>query len=224
MSPIKSMIAVLFALGSAGALAQNQATPQPPTGKPVSDSAVFGPVLNPQTPPATTQQPTPASTQAAGEGRPQAQEERAGQPPVTSKQNEVDPSARPAPETVQPETRQQPQQPQTRQPQTQQERQGRPERQQQTKKDKQAQRRPGAVQRIDATPRIAAPAPTPIPRTQVPAAPSPVGPQTSQVVGCMGSACTDAGGATYNAGGAGNTTVSSNGRLCTRNGANMQCL
>src|SRR5215207_6366837 len=82
MSPIQSMIAVLFALGSAGALAQDgaQLEQQPPTG-----------------------QPTSTSTQAAGEARPQAQEERAGQPPVTSKQNEVDPSARPAPETVQPQ-------------------------------------------------------------------------------------------------------------------------
>jgi hypothetical protein len=57
-----------------------------------------------------------------------------------------------------------------------------------------------------------------------PAVPTPIGPQTSQVVGCTGSLCTDANGATYNAGGAGNTTVSSSGRLCTRNGANMQCI
>lgn len=228
MSPTKSMIAVLFALGSAGALAQDGAAPQPPTGKPVSDSASFGPVLNPPSTPATTQQPSPASTadtsQAGGEARPQAQEERAGQPPVTSKQNEVDPSARPAPGTGQPQTQPQPQ-PQTRQqPQTQQELQGRPERRQQTGKDKQTQRRPGAVQRIEGTPRIAAPAPTPAPRAAEAALPTPVGPQSSQVVGCMGSACTDAGGATYNAGGPGNTAVSASGRLCTRNGANMQCL
>jgi hypothetical protein len=220
MNPTKSMIAVLFALGSAGALAQDGAAPQPPTGKPVSDSATYGPVLHPQQPtPATTQQPTPASTHAAGEARPQAQEERAGQPPVTGKQHEVDPSARPAPEATQPQTgtqtgtQAQPRQ----QPQSQQER-------RQTKKEKQARRRPGAVQRVEGTPRIAAPAPAPSQAYPAPAVPTPVGPQTSQVVGCMGSACTDAGGATYNAGGPGNTTVSSSGRLCTRNGANMQCL
>ncbi len=224
MSPTKSMIALLFALGSASALAQNAAGQQPPTGKPVSDSASYGPVLNPQSPPATTQQPSPATTQAAGEARPQAQEERAGQLPVTGKQNEVDPSARPAPETVQPQATPRSQaQPQT-QPRTQQELKGRPEPQQQAKKDRQAQRRPGAVQRIDATPRIAAPSPAPLPRVVAPAVPTPIGPQTSQVVGCVGGTCTDVNGATYNAGGAGNTTVSSSGRLCTRNGANMQCL
>ena len=65
MSPIKSMIALLFALGSTGALAQNGATAQPPTGKPVSDSASYGPVLNPQ----AAQQPAQSSTQAAGEAR-----------------------------------------------------------------------------------------------------------------------------------------------------------
>lgn len=226
MRPIQSMIAVLFALGSATALAQNQAPAQPPTGKPVDDSATYGPVLNPQQPtPATTQQPTPASTQAAGEARPQAQEERAGQPPVTSKQNEVDPSARPAPGTWQPATPTPPQapaQPQTQQPKTQQELQGKPERQQQTKK--QAQRRPGAVQRIEPTPRIAAPSPAPVPRAGVAAAPSPVGPQSSQVVSCVGGTCTDVNGTTYNAGGPGNVAVSSSGRACTTNGTTVQCL
>lgn len=227
MSPIQSMIALLFALGSAGALAQNQAVPQPPTGKPVDDSATYGPVLNPQQPtPATTQQPTPASTQAAGEGRPQAQEERAGQPPVTSKQNEVDPSARPAPGTGQPPASTQPQapaQPQTRQqPKTQQELEGKPERRPQTKK--QAQRRPGAVQRIEAAPRIAAPAPAPIPRAGGAVAPSPAGPQSSQVVSCVGGTCTDTKGTTYNAGGPGNVAISSSGRACTTNGTTVQCL
>lgn len=227
MSPIQSMIAVLFALGSAGALAQNQVPAQPPTGKPVDDSASYGPVLNPRQPtPATTQQPTPASTQAAGENRPQAQEERSGQPPVTSKQNEVDPSARPAPGSGQPPATAQPQppaQPQTQQqPRTQQELQGKPERQQQTRK--QAQRRPGAVQRIEPTPRIAAPASAPSPRAGVVAAPSPVGPQSSQVVSCVGGTCTDVNGTTYNAGGPGNVAVSSSGRPCTTNGTTVQCL
>lgn len=227
MSPIKSMIALLFALGSAGALAQNAAQPQqqPPTGKPVSDSATFGPVLNPQAPtPATTERPTPASTLPAGEARPQAQEERAGQAPVTSKQNEVDPSARPAPTPVQPQARPQTQQQQSRQPQTQLEREGGTERRQDAKKDRQAQRRPGAVQQIEATPRIVAPNPAPAAGAQSRVATPPVAPQSSQVVGCMGSTCTDVNGTTYNAAGPGNATVSSNGRLCTRNGATMQCL
>ncbi|MCC2954598.1 hypothetical protein LK542_03090 [Massilia sp. IC2-477] len=219
MRPTKSMIALLLALGSSCALAQNGASPQPPTGKPVSDSASYGPVLNPQTPPATTQQPT----QAAGEARPQAQEERAGQPPVTSKQVEVDPSARPAPGSNPPQGQAQPQtRQQNQQPMTEQEKRGQPERQQQTKK--QAQRRPGAVQQITSTPRIVAPAPTLTPRAPAPGVSAPVGPQTSQVIGCAGSGCTDVNGGSYNASGPGNTTVSSSGRLCTRNGANMQCI
>jgi hypothetical protein len=195
MSPIKSMLAVLFALGSAGALAQNQASPTPPPSKPV-DSATYGPVLHPQQAPSPVQQ--------AGEANPQAQEERAGQPP-TSKHLEVDPSARPAPEPAQPQGTQQ------------------PARKDGKDKKKQAQRRPGAVQRIDGTPRILVPdAPPPV-AAQSRVAPAPVGPQSTQVTGCMGSACTDINGAGYNAGGPGNAAVSSNGRLCTRNGATMQC-
>jgi hypothetical protein len=196
------MIAVLFALASASALAQNQVSPTPPPSKPV-DSATYGPVLDPPAPPATPQQ---------GDARPQAQEERAGQPP-TSKHTEVDPSARPAPESVQP------QQPQDL-------RQGRQERRQPAKKDpkaKQAQRRPGAVQRIESTPRINAPAPEPAARVPAYAPPAPVGPQSAQVVGCVGSNCMDAAGASYNVPTQGNTAVSSSGRLCTRGGATIQC-
>jgi len=176
MSPIQSLIAVLFTLASSSALAQNATAPQPPTGKPVNDSATFGPVLHPEAP-AATAPPTQATTQAAGEARPQAQEERAGSPPVTGKQNEVDPSAR-----------------------------------------------PGAVQQIEGTPRIVVPDPAPVAGAQARVATPPVAPQSSQVVGCMGSSCTDVNGTTYNAGGPGNATVSRDGRLCTRNGATMQCL
>lgn len=226
MKPIQSMIAVLFALGSASALAQNAATPQPTTGKPVSDSASYGPVLGPQSPtPATTERPTSASTLPAGEAGPMAQEERAGKTPVTNQQDVVDPSARPAPVNPQPQTRPLPQtRTQQMQPKTQQELKGQPERQQQT--GKQAQRRPGAVQRIEPTPRIAAPtaAPMPSPRAGVPATPNTTAPRSSQVVACVGGTCTDADGRTYNASGTGNTVVSSDGRLCTTNGANVQCL
>ena len=219
MSPIQSMIAVLFALGSAGALAQNQAPAQPPTGKPVDDSASYGPVLNPQQPtPATTRQPTPASTQPAGEARPQAQEERSGQLPVTGKQNEVDPSSRPAPGATQPPPATQTQQ----EPKTQQELRGKPERQQQTKK--QVRRRPGAVQRIEATPGVAVVAPAPGPRAGAAPAPRPVGPQSSQVMSCVGGTCTDVNGTTYNTGGPGNVAVSPSGRPCTTNGTTVQCL
>jgi hypothetical protein len=97
MSPTKSMLALLFALGSTGALAQDQATQTPVPPKP-ANSPTYGPVLNPQAAPATTQQGATTGTGAAGETRPQAQEERAGQPPTTGRHNQVDPSARPAAE------------------------------------------------------------------------------------------------------------------------------
>lgn len=217
MRPIQSMIAVLFALGSASALAQNAAATQPPTGKPVSDSASYGPVLNPQAPPAAQN-----GAQATGEARPQAQEERAGLPPVTGKQNEVDPSARPAPGSQPPQGQTPQSQPsQNQQPMTEQEKRGQPERPQQKK---QAQRRPGAAQQIGSTPRIVAPAPTLTPRAPLPGVAASVAPQTSQVVGCVGGTCTDTGGGSYNVPSGSNAGVSRDGRLCTRNGANMQCL
>lgn len=246
MSPIKSLIAVLFALGSAGALAQDQAapaatppTPTPtPTPTPVLGGASYGPVLDPRPPTrATTERPTRASTRAIGERpteasterparvigetRPQAQEERAGEAPLTGWEPEVDPSARPAPVpaagSVKPSTRQEPR--------TQQEQRGVPERQRQPEKQAgQHPRRPGAVQRTEATPRIAAPAPAPAARVPLPPAPGQVGPQSSQAVGCVGGSCSDASGARYNAGGGGNVLLSNDGRLCTSNGANIQCL
>lgn len=218
MSPIKSMIAVLFALGSAGALAQNAAPPQPPASKPVDDSASYGPVLNPQTPPATTAQPTTSSTQAIGEARPQAQEERSGQPPA-SKHTEVDPSARPAPEAVRPEPPQQ----QSQEAQRTQQGATPQERQQPQKRPPQASRR-SVEQRIAPTPRIAAPASKPAPSVPAPVTPAPAAPHTSQVVGCAGGVCTDASGMSYNASGPGNAGVSRDGRLCTSNGVTVQCL
>lgn len=172
MRPIQSLIAVLFALGSAGALAQDQAAPTAPA--PVLDGPSYGPVLDPRPATrATTERPTRASTRAIGETRPQAQEER-GTPERRQ--------ARPHP------------------------------------------RRPGAVQRIEATPRIAAPAPPPAARVPLPAPPRQVAPQSNQAMGCMGGSCTDASGAGYNAGGGGNVVLSNDGRLCTRSGANIQCL
>lgn len=218
MSPIQSLITVLFALGSAGALAQDQAAPVPPTSTPVAGGASYGPVLD-QRPPAraTTERPARAGTRAIGETRPQAQEERAGEAPLTGWEAEVDPSARPAPTpaagSVKPSTQQAPR--------TQQEQRGVPERQTQ-KQARHHPRRPGAVQRIEATPRIAAPAPAA--RVPLPAAPRQVAPQSNQAMGCMGGSCTDASGAGYNAGGGGNVVLGNDGRLCTRNGANIQCL
>lgn len=207
MSPTKSMIAVLFALGAAGALAQGQVSPKPPASKPVDDSASYGPVLNPQTPPATTAQPTTSSTQATtGEARPQAQEERAGKQPAGKPVDDVDPSARPAPQSAQPQRQEN----------------SRPAREQ---RQRPAQTRRRAVeQRIDSTPRIAAPQQKPPAQVQAGVAPAPVGPQSSQALGCVGSACTDVNGASYNIPPGGGPGVSSSGRPCTSNGTTIQCL
>lgn len=205
MSPIKSTIAVLFALGSASALAQDQPTLTPTPSKPVG-SATYGPVLNPQAAPRPAPAP-PAAPQPSGEARPQAQEERAGQPP-TSKHLEVDPSARPAPHAAQPQQGQPSQDAGKRKP--------------PSKQGKQALRR-SVDQRIESTPRIAAPMPPPAPRVEPRTAPRPAGPSSTQVVACIGGNCTDTAGAGYNAAGPGNTAVSSSGQLCSRNGATMQC-
>ncbi len=203
MRPIHSMIALLFALNAAGALAQTQISPRPPASKPVDDSASYGPVLNPQTPPATTAQPTTSSTQATGEARPQAQEERAGQPP-SSKPAESDPSARPAPQSTQPQ-------------------QGQQNKASDAKRPPQAKRR-AVEQRIESTPRIAAPRPKPSVQVESGVTPAPVAPQSTQVVGCVGGACTGANGATYNMPPGGGPGVSSSGRPCTHNGTTIQCL
>lgn len=202
MRPMHSMIAVLFALGTASALAQTQTSPKPPASKPVDDSASYGPVLNPQTPPAAS------STQAGSEATPQAQEERAGQPPA-SKPVESDPSARPAPQSTQPQQGQQGK--------------ARDERQQPAKRPPQAKRR-AVEQRIESTPRIAAPQPRPRVEVESGVAPAPVGPQSTQVVGCVGGACTGANGATYNIPPGGGPGTSSSGRPCTSNGTTIQCL
>jgi len=203
MRPIHSMIAMLLVAGAASALAQNQVSPPPPASKPVDDSASYGPVLNPQAPPATS------GKQANGEANPQAQEERAGQPPA-SKPIESDPSARPAPQSAKP------QQQENARP-------ARQERQQPAKRPPQANRR-AVEQRIESTPRIAAPQPTPSAQVESGVAPAPVGPQSTQVVGCVGGACTGANGATYNIPPGGGPGVSSSGRPCTSNGTTIQCL
>jgi len=54
-------------------------------------------------------------------------------------------------------------------------------------------------------------------------APEPVVPSTAPLNSCIGGACRDAAGGTYNLGPTG-TGVSSSGRLCSRNGATVSCL
>lgn len=59
------------------------------------------------------------------------------------------------------------------------------------------------------------PIPPPLP------APQPTVPSTTILRACQGIVCTDAAGNTFN--GSGNAGVSSTGRVCTRNGATVQC-
>jgi hypothetical protein len=54
-------------------------------------------------------------------------------------------------------------------------------------------------------------------------APEPVVPTTAPLNSCIGGACRDAAGGTYNLGPTG-TGVSSSGRLCSRNGTTVSCL
>jgi hypothetical protein len=60
------------------------------------------------------------------------------------------------------------------------------------------------------------------PQTTMPA-PAPGGlPPPAAINNCVGGQCTDASGNTYNTG-TGNAALDSKGRLCTRNGQTMQC-
>jgi hypothetical protein len=196
-------LAASSAAGQAGAGqgAQQQrppATVQPSTQPPAAAQRVpaatgpsYGPVLHPQT--------TRSEPGAQPEQTPQAQEEKAGVPPQNRHQ-EVDPSARPAPQQKDPakaDTKKQPK--------------------------KQAARKPrrSVEQRIATVPEVEPSPPLPF------AAPPPAQPQPSvagpvQINSCLGGTCTDTAGATYNTG-TGNAAVNSAGRLCTRSGNTMQC-
>jgi hypothetical protein len=59
------------------------------------------------------------------------------------------------------------------------------------------------------------------------AAPQPVVPSSNVINSCQGGQCMDAAGRTYNGigsgSGSGNAGVNSNGRLCNRTGATVQC-
>jgi hypothetical protein len=107
--------------------------------------------------------------------------------------------------------------------------QNQPKQQKQQKQSKQAQRRREAWQPAGPL------APRPLSggdapaigygALQVPApaqAPQPVVPSTTTLQSCVGGACRDAAGGTYNLGPTG-TGVSSSGRLCNSNGTTVQC-
>jgi len=73
----------------------------------------------------------------------------------------------------------------------------------------------------EAPPATAAlPIPPPLPAPQ-PTVPQPAAPSSSVIRACQGIVCTDAAGNTFN--GSGNAGVNSNGRVCARTGATVQC-
>jgi hypothetical protein len=67
----------------------------------------------------------------------------------------------------------------------------------------------------------APPAPATVPIPPPLPAPQPTVPSTSVIRACQGIVCTDAAGNTFN--GSGNAGVNSNGRVCARSGATVQC-
>ncbi len=181
--------------GHAQAQAQTGQASQTPRQPAPATGPSYGPVLHPQT--------TKSEPGAQPEQTPQAQEEKAGGMPQAQPHKEADPSARPAPQ------------------------QNDPARTNGTGAKKQtsaAPRRPvqSSIARMPAGQPNPAPntvVTPPVPTVAAPAAPRP---GSSQLNSCVGNTCTDTAGTTYQTN-VGNAGVSSEGRLCTRNGNNVQC-
>lgn len=176
------------ALAQTSTQANTQSRPVPVSPAPAGPS--YSPVLHPQ--------PLKSEPGAQPEETPQAQEEKSGAAPP-GHAPEVDPSARPAPQTKDP---------------------ARTDSGKDTKKNAKRSARRSSPQRVDVVPPASAGAPSlaPLPPPQ----PVALKPSPAQINACNGGACTDTGGATYNTG-VGNAAVNSQGRLCTRTGNTMQC-
>ena len=166
--------------------AQPQLTPTPAPSGPS-----YGPVLHPQ--------PTKSEPGAQPEQTPQAQEEKAGGMPQQPRHQEVDPSARPAPQQQEP---------------------AKTEGKQDKKKQARAAPRRSVQQQVARVPEVE---PSPgVPMAAPPVAqPAALRPGPEQV-NCLGNTCNDAAGKRYQTG-VGNAAVSSQGRLCTQHGKTMQC-
>lgn len=165
------------------------ALPLPPPGP------SYGPVLHPQT--------TRSEPGAQPDQSPQAQEEKAGVSAVPRHQ-EVDPSARPAPQQKDPAKA------------------GNGKAGQKDNR-KQARRRAVQGQAETVAPVSSTPPAPPVPPAPPPLQPVSLVPGPARINSCQNGICTDTEGAVYNTGG-GNAGVSSAGRLCTRSGNTMQCL
>lgn len=174
-----------------------QAQPSPPspppqlTPTPAPTGPAYGPVLHG---PATKSEPG-----AQPEQTPQAQEEKAGGMPQQPRHQEVDPSARPAPQQQDPAKGKAGQQP---------------------KKQARVAPRRSVQQQIARVPEVQ---PSPgVPMAAPPPAQPAAGRPGPAQVNCIGNTCTDPAGTSYQTG-VGNAAVSSQGRLCTQHGTTMQC-
>jgi len=192
-------LALLVALAAAAAAQSGQAQPQPASQAPRQPAPAtgpsYGPVLHPQT--------TRSEPGAQPEQTPQAQEEKAGAMPQSPRYEEADPSARPAPQQQDPaktDTGNKNRQP--------------------NKQSNALPRRP-VPQGIVRVPPVQPDATLP-PALTNPAQAATPRPGAAQLNSCLGNTCTDTGGTTYQ-NNVGNAGVSSEGRLCTQNGANVQC-
>lgn len=171
--------------------AQPSQAPPHLTPTPAPTGPSYGPVLHPQ--------PTKSEPGAQPEQSPQAQEEKAGGMPLQPRHQEVDPSARPAPQQKDP---------------------AKTDGKQDKKKQAAITPRRSAQQQVARVPEVqpAPGVPMAAPPVAQPAAPRP-GPEQ---VNCLGNTCSDAAGTRYQTG-VGNAAVSSQGRLCTQHGKTMQC-
>lgn len=199
-----ALVAALAAAAAAQAAqpqaAQLQAVPpqgaqsaQPPqlTPTPAPTGPSYGPVLHPQS--------TKSEPGAQPEQTPQAQEEKAGGMPQQPRHQEVDPSARPAPQQQDPAKT---------------DGKAGARKQAQSAPRRSVQQQVARVPEVQASPGVPTAAPPP-------AQPQALRPGPAQV-NCLGNTCNDAAGTRYQTG-VGNAAVTSQGRLCTQHGATMQC-
>jgi len=195
-------LALIVALAAAAAAqpvhAQTPSQPQAQAGQAGQAQRQPTPATGPSYGPVLHPQTTRSEPGAQPEQTPQAQEEKAGGMPQPQPHKEPDPSARPAPQ------QQDPAKTNGKEP---------------KKQANAAPRRP-VQQGIARVPPVQPDTvTTPIPSPGQPPAPQPT---SARLNSCLGNTCTDSGGTTYQTN-VGNAGVNSEGRLCTRNGANVQC-
>jgi len=196
-------LVLIVALAAAAAAqpvrAQTPSGPQAQAGQAGPAPRQPAPATGPSYGPVLHPQTTRSEPGAQPEQTPQAQEEKAGGTPQQQPHRETDPSARPAPQQRDP---------------------AKTDSKGTNKQTNAAARRP-ARQDIARVPGVQ---PDTVVTPPIPSPARPAAPQSgsARLNSCLGNTCTDTGGTTYQTN-VGNAGVSSEGRLCTRNGANVQC-